>query len=678
MTFSKKAEKIFNGGLFWNRGFSQIYVLAILLLLILAIPLTVRLTQQSQETRGRAASSACNSGFRSYDDNALRHPDITLNKIRQTVLASDGRTLWHRYGNWNGTDYDTWTAWSIQYGDLNQYGPSGSLSYNSFSELVQADGRIKQVLLQSDGKNLWYRYGNDYDGYTPWTNQYGNLDQYGPSGSLTYLSITEAVVSDGRLKQTLLQSDGKTLWHRYGTWKGGPDYTDWTAWTTQYGDLNQYGPVGGLSYVSFSEDVQSDGRVKQTLLQSDGQTLWYRYGTWNGSDYAGWTAWSNKYNLTEIGCVSSPTPTTVKPTSTPVPTTAPKATLTPKPTTSPVNTPTPVASVYNRVKQTLLKTDGKTLWHRYGTWNGSDYAGWTAWTTQYGDLNQYGPPGGLSYSSFTEHIQTDGKLKQTLLQSNGKTLWHRYGTWNGNDFAGWTAWTAQYGDLNQYGPPGSLAYLSFSEHVQTNGKLKQTLLQSNGKTLWYRYGTWNGSDYAGWTAWTAQYGDLNQYGPPGSLSYSSFVEYVQTDGKLKQTLLQSDGKTLWHRYGTWKGGPEYADWTAWTTQYGNLDQYGPAGGLTYLSYKDSPYPQPTVQTPTAVPTLKPTSTGSPSLKACKCSDPVAVTMKNAGDYNCDQKVDLKDLSLSLIMQWKQISEDLSCSGGAADDIDNWLQKYLAK
>ena len=201
MTFSKKAEKIFNGGLFWNRGFSQIYVLAILLLLILAIPLTVRLTQQSQETRGRAASSACNSGFRSYDDNALRHPDITLNKIRQTVLASDGRTLWHRYGNWNGTDYDTWTAWSIQYGDLNQYGPSGSLSYNSFSELVQADGRIKQVLLQSDGKNLWYRYGNDYDGYTPWTNQYGNLDQYGPSGSLTYLSITEAVVSDGRLNK---------------------------------------------------------------------------------------------------------------------------------------------------------------------------------------------------------------------------------------------------------------------------------------------------------------------------------------------------------------------------------------------------------------------------------------------------------------------------------------------
>lgn len=235
----------------------------------------------------------------------------------------------------------------------------------------------------------------------------------------------------------------------------------------------------------------------------------------------------------------------------------------------------------SRIKQSVITADGHEAWSRNAYWDGMVYANWTTWTglgltTLVPDLG-----GGQAYRGIDYVVLADDRVKVTALQLDGKTAWYRYGTWDGDAYGNWTAWSKQFGDLTQIvpGQPVPQAYRAFDHVVLPDGRLKQTLLTFDGKRLWYRYGTWDGSKYAGWTDWTDQYGDLTQLIPGQGMSQSfrSYNHFVFVDKRMKVQVLSEDGRTAWHRYAEWDG-KGYANWTPWTDQYGDLSALLPGKG----------------------------------------------------------------------------------------------------
>lgn len=236
--------------------------------------------------------------------------------------------------------------------------------------------RIKQTVITESAQTNWYRNGF-WNGmaYTNWTSWNGQgMDQLIPGNGMgqTYRGIDYVVLADGRLKITMLQMDGTMAWARYATWDGNA-YSNWTAWSNQFGNLTQIVPNQGTTqaYRSFDHVVLPDGRLKQTLLTWDGTKIWYRYGTWNGTSYATWTDWTDV-----SGTLTSLIPN--------------------QGTTQSFRSYNHVVFKDNRIKVALLTEDGRTVWYRYGTWDGTKYATWTDWANQYGNLTSLLPGQGTN------------------------------------------------------------------------------------------------------------------------------------------------------------------------------------------------------------------------------------------------------------------------------------------
>jgi hypothetical protein len=235
----------------------------------------------------------------------------------------------------------------------------------------------------------------------------------------------------------------------------------------------------------------------------------------------------------------------------------------------------------SRIKQSVITDNGQEAWARNGYWNGDAYANWTAWTGQ--GLTQLVPelPGGQAYRGIDYVVLADDRVKVTALQVDGKTAWSRYGTWDGNGYSGWTAWSEQFGDLTQIvpGQPAPQSYRAFDHVALPDGRLKQTLLTFDGKKIWYRYGTWDGAKYTGWTDWSDEFGDLTQLipGQGAEQSFRSYNHFVFVNNRMKVQVLGEDGRTAWHRYAEWNG-VAYANWTDWTDQWGDLSNLLPGKG----------------------------------------------------------------------------------------------------
>lgn len=245
----------------------------------------------------------------------------------------------------------------------------------------------------------------------------------------------------------------------------------------------------------------------------------------------------------------------------------------------------------SRIRQTVIIESGDTNWYRNGYWDGTTYKNWTPFSGQ--AMSQLVPQLGSNqaYRGIDYVVLGDGRLKQTMVQMDGARAWSRYATWDGGAYGNWTAWSDQFGDLTQIVPtePKPQAYRSFDHVIFPNGRLRQTLLTFDGKKIWYRYGTWNGTTYGGFTNWTAA--DLTQLVPNqgSNQSFRSFNLVLLADKRLKQAMLTEDGHTVWARYGTWDASAmSFTTWTPWTNQYGNLTQLLPGQGSeqAYLAWDE--------------------------------------------------------------------------------------------
>jgi len=234
---------------------------------------------------------------------------------------------------------------------------------------------------------------------------------------------------------------------------------------------------------------------------------------------------------------------------------------------------------------------GSLSWSRNGYWNGSAYGSWSPWNGV--DLSQLvtGYGNGQTYRCLDESLLSDGRLKQTALALDGAMSFARYGTWNGNGYASWTAWTGQYGSLGAIvpGQGTNQAYRSYDHVMLPDGRLQQTLLTFDGRKLWQRVGTWDGAAYT-WTAWSDAGGDLTKLlpGKGDSQSFRSFDNVLMADTRQKQTVLTEDGKTIWSRYGTWDG-KAYSTYSDWSDKWGDLRQLLPGQGAdqSYLCFHQS-------------------------------------------------------------------------------------------
>ena len=247
----------------------------------------------------------------------------------------------------------------------------------------------------------------------------------------------------------------------------------------------------------------------------------------------------------------------------------------------------------SRIRQTVITDSGQTNWFRNGYWDGAAYKNWTPFSGQ--GMSQLVPQmgNGQMFRGIDHVVLGDGRVKVTALQMDGSKAWYRYATWDGSGYSNWTSWSDQFGDLTQIvpGQPTPQAYRSFDHVVLPDGRLKQTLLTFDGKKIWYRYGTWNGTAYATWTAWTDQWGDLIQLIPNQgtSQSFRSFNHVLLADKRLKQAVLSEDGHTVWARYAAWDAGSmSFPTWTPWSSQYGNLTQLLPGQGSdqAYLGWDE--------------------------------------------------------------------------------------------
>ncbi len=246
-----------------------------------------------------------------------------------------------------------------------------------------------------------------------------------------------------------------------------------------------------------------------------------------------------------------------------------------------------------RIKQSVITDSGQTAWARNGYWDGMGYTSFTGWSGQ--SMLSLVPNQGSSqaYRGIDYVVLPDGRLKATYLQMDGQHAWYRYATWNGTAYTNWTAFTNQFGDLTQIIPnQGTMqAFRSFDHVVFPDGKLQQSLLAMDGKTLWKRKGTWdpNTMTYT-WAAFASTdiSGLVADLG--AGQTFRSFNQVVFPDKRMKQAVLTEDGHTVWYRYGTWDAAmASYPMWSAWSKQYGNLTSLLPGQGTNqaYLTWDES-------------------------------------------------------------------------------------------
>ncbi len=242
--------------------------------------------------------------------------------------------------------------------------------------------------------------------------------------------------------------------------------------------------------------------------------------------------------------------------------------------------------VLSRIKQMVLTETGDEGWLRNGYWDGMAYANWTPWTGQ--GLTQLiaGQPMGQTYRSVDHVVLGDTTVQQSWVQLDGMKVWTHNGTWDGSAYSSWSPYTELVLDL----PAGVSPIRSFDQVVLPDTRLKQTVVTFDGKTAYFRYADWDAATkkYINWTMWTNQYGDLtNASSFPAGGSFRSFNHVVLANNRIKQALLSEDGRTVWYRYGDWDG-MKYATWTMWANQFGNLTSLVPGRGAdqTYLSWEE--------------------------------------------------------------------------------------------
>jgi|GEM_PF-5622951 len=160
-------------------------------------------------------------------------------------------------------------------------------------------------------------------------------------------------------------------------------------------------------------------------------------------------------------------------------------------------------------------------------------------------------PDGIDSINSINHVMQPNKiLRQAVLSSEGNRLYFRSLTWvdnkeNDREWKDMSVWTdATETDL----PTNGGSYRSFDEVVFPNHELKQTLLTASGKTIIFRYLRWQNNRWVESEDWSERASDL----PPDSTAYLSYDHTMLPDGRLKQTVLSEDGKTLFVRYLTSK------------------------------------------------------------------------------------------------------------------------------
>lgn len=256
--------------------------------------------------------------------------------------------------------------------------------------------------------------------------------------------------------------------------------------------------------------------------------------------------------------ILSPTP--IPPTVTPTRTPTPSKTPTPVPPT-PTRTPTPTPR--NVVKQTALLSGGQDITYRYQNASGV----WGPWCNpcDFGNLRSLIPGQGTNQSfrsyNHTRLINDSNKMKISVLTADGRKYYYQYGTWNGTAYANWTAWTDQFGSLADIPTAGSnLQFLSFDEEVltyQSPHQVKQAVLKTNGISTYYRYATWNGTAYANWTTWVDTYGALDL---PTNITAISLDHNQELNGDVSQYVIAADGRTLYKRTRP-AAGPGFGSWS---------------------------------------------------------------------------------------------------------------------
>lgn len=213
------------------------------------------------------------------------------------------------------------------------------------------------------------------------------------------------------------------------------------------------------------------------------------------------------------------------------------------------------------LQQTVLSLDGKTLNSRYLRWDQAnnkwllDSVGSGKWQTAAasGKPPFDKPNSSESFRSFDQIVFPNNKLKQTYLSQDGKNIYFRNLDWNGSSWINITAWTKRDSDLpvkgNEYRSFDHVVYPANSSGVI---KLRQSVLDGNGKILHIRYLSWNGS------SWTSsnnyQYEDIDRGFPnpnPSGPAYLSFDQVVFPDNKIKQYFIEDNAATGWAKYQSW-------------------------------------------------------------------------------------------------------------------------------
>ncbi|MBI4035625.1 hypothetical protein HY383_01625 [Candidatus Daviesbacteria bacterium] len=209
--------------------------------------------------------------------NSYSHAVLPDGRLKQAVLGNDGKTLYARYLTWNQSS-KSWgnpTNWE----STAEGWPDHNGAYLSFDEVTFPDKRLKQTFLSSDGKNLYWRYltwdqsSKKWSSIGKWENR-GSKDL--PSSMDSYASFDHIVLSDNRIKQTALLSNGKTIYYRYLSWNDQSKYwdnlTQWYSQSLDSADSNQ-------RYRGFDSVVFPDSRLKETLISADGKNLSWHYWT---------------------------------------------------------------------------------------------------------------------------------------------------------------------------------------------------------------------------------------------------------------------------------------------------------------------------------------------------------------------------------------------------------------
>jgi len=271
------------------------------------------------------AQTCGSSSYRSFDQAALPTADSLTGRLKQTLVSEDGRTAYYRYGYWNQNTslegrqgvYTNWTAWSTL--DLTTLQVPGVTEFRSFTHTMLPNNPavIKQTLVSTDGRNAYYRYGtwdtkvSDFRSWTEWaTLNLGTLGA-GPS-SFQFMDQAALPTKNSpteRMKQTLVSEDGRTAYYRYGYWDTNTNldgrqgvYTNWTSWSTM--DLSTLQVPGVTTFRSFTHTMlpNNPAVIKQTLVTMDGKTAYYRYGTWDAAagEFKTWTTPWASMSLTEL------------------------------------------------------------------------------------------------------------------------------------------------------------------------------------------------------------------------------------------------------------------------------------------------------------------------------------------------------------------------------------------